>query len=124
MPRPVWSLVEPLAFPLPSSLVSRLYLTASPLLRVFATPLDALSLPETTTCAPLSFSLPRRFFFVAPVAFASSTPSLTLCPGCEDEVVPRKKEEKREMLNSGVSIEGRNEGKKTLRATIAIKFNI
>lgn len=40
---------------------------------VFTTPLDALSLPETATCAPLSFSLPRRFFSLAPIASASLT---------------------------------------------------
>lgn len=83
---PSWSLS------LLSSFLSRPCLTASPLVRMFATPLDALSLPETATCAPLSLSLPRRFFLVAPIALASSTPSLTLCyPGCEDEVVPRKR---------------------------------
>lgn len=49
-------------FSLPSPLVSRPCLAASSLLPVFATPLDALSLPETATCAPLSLSLPRRAY--------------------------------------------------------------
>lgn len=45
-----------------SPFVSRLCRAASPLLPALATPLDALSLPETATCAPLSLSLPRRAY--------------------------------------------------------------